>query len=112
MRMVNIAGTDLQVSSCCLGGMTWGAQNSEADAAEQLSMAWDCGINFVDTAEAYPVPIARATSGQTDRAIAKWMKATKQSRDSVVISTKVRCLDCQPCASLPVGHCWALCRRA
>lgn len=89
MRMVNLAGTDLLVSRAVLGGMTWGAQNSDADAALQLDMAWDCGINAVDTAEGYPVPMCAETFGRTDRAIAKWMKASKRARDKVVISTKV-----------------------
>jgi len=89
MRMLTLPGTDLTVSSCCVGGMTWGAQCSDADAAMQLNMAWDCGVNFVDTAEGYPVPMAPETQGATDVAIAKWMRATKRPRDSVIISTKV-----------------------
>ena len=52
-------------------------------------MAWDCGVNFVDTAEGYPVPMAAETQGLTDLAIAKWMRSTQRPRDLVIISTKV-----------------------
>jgi len=89
MPVMQLAGTDLHVSRCCLGGMTWGAQNTDSDAASQLSMVWDCGVNFVDTAEGYPVPMKAESFGKTDIAIGKWMRATKRPRDSVVISTKV-----------------------
>jgi len=84
-----ITHTDLEVSPCCLGGMTWGSQNTEVDASEQLSLAFDLGVNFIDTAEGYPVPMAADTQGLTDLAIAKWMKTSRQPRNQVVISTKV-----------------------
>ena len=84
-----VGNTDLLISECGLGGMTWGDQNSNEDAAAQLSFAFDCGVNFVDTAEGYPVAMSPETQGNTDRAIASWMKTSKIPRDQVVISTKV-----------------------
>jgi aryl-alcohol dehydrogenase-like predicted oxidoreductase len=69
--------------------MTWGNQNTDEEAASQLSAAWDAGVNFVDTAEAYPVPLNAETQGATDRAIAKWMSSTRQPRDGVILATKV-----------------------
>ena len=81
--------TDLLVSECCLGGMTWGDQNTDEDAATQLNFAFDNGVNFLDTAEGYPVPMAPGTQGATDRAIGKWLKSCYWTRDQVVISTKV-----------------------
>ena len=57
MTYHKLGSSDLMVSSCCLGTMTWGNQNTDAEAADQLSAAWDAGVNFLDTAEGYPVPI-------------------------------------------------------
>lgn len=77
-------------AECCLGTMTWGMQNSEAEAHQQLSCAWDdYGINFLDTAEIYPVPPAQETQGRTEQYIGSWLKGRK--RDSVVLATKVCC---------------------
>jgi len=84
-----LGNTDLLVSECCLGGMTWGDQNTEADAETQLNFAFDNGVNFLDTAEGYPVPMAPGTQGATDRAIGKWLKSCFWTREQVVISTKV-----------------------
>jgi len=84
-----IGQSDLVVSECCLGGMTWGEQNTDDDAAAQLSLAFDNGVNFIDTAEGYPVPMKPNTQGLTDLAIAKWMRNTRQPRDSMIITTKV-----------------------
>jgi aryl-alcohol dehydrogenase-like predicted oxidoreductase len=68
--------------------MTWGMQNTEAEAHQQLSCAWDdFGINFLDTAEIYPVPPAQETQGRTEQYIGSWLKGRK--RDSVVLATKV-----------------------
>jgi len=89
MLMRRIGNSDLVVSECCLGGMTWGNQNSEADAGTQMSFAFDNGVNFIDTAEGYPVPMRPETQGATDVAIAKWLKSTQRPRDSLVLSTKV-----------------------
>ena len=76
-----LGNTDLLVSECCLGGMTWGDQNTEADAETQLNFAFDNGVNFLDTAEGYPVPMAPGTQGATDRAIGKWLKSCFWTRE-------------------------------
>jgi len=86
--MRKLGASDLSVSACCLGGMTWGNQNSVDEAVAQLNMAFDFGVNFVDTAEAYPVPMSADSQGRTDECIAKWMAESKIPRDKVVISTK------------------------
>jgi len=87
--LVRLGTSDLHVSKSCLGGMTWGNQNTKEDACKQLDMAFDFGANFVDTAEGYPVPMSPETAGRTDEYIANWMAVTKTPRDSIVISTKV-----------------------
>uniref|UniRef100_A0A7S4EWY1 NADP-dependent oxidoreductase domain-containing protein n=1 Tax=Chrysotila carterae TaxID=13221 RepID=A0A7S4EWY1_CHRCT len=89
MTYTRLGSSDLMVSDCCLGTMTWGKQNTAKEAADQLSAAWDMGVNFLDTAEGYPVPMTAETQGETDRCIAKWMKTAKQPRDSVILATKV-----------------------
>ena len=65
MKYRTLPGTDLNVSEVCLGTMTWGDQNSEAEAHEQLDLAVAHGINFIDTAEMYPGPATRRTLGRT-----------------------------------------------
>jgi len=83
-----LLGGKLKVSNVCLGTMTWGQQNSDADAYEQLDIAFgEYGVNFLDTAEMYPVPTKPETQGKTDRAISKWLK--NQDRSKIVIATKV-----------------------
>ena len=67
--------------------MTFGQQNTEAEAHEQLSYSVDAGINFIDTAEMYPVPTKAETQGSTDRFISSWLKG--QDRSSIVLATKV-----------------------
>ncbi len=87
MQYKNLPGTDLNVSRVCLGTMTWGEQNSEADAHEQLGYAVEEGINFIDTAEMYPVPPNEKTQGRTEMYLGTWL--AKQRRDRLVIATKV-----------------------
>ncbi|KAF0812987.1 General stress protein 69 [Andreprevotia sp. IGB-42] len=82
-----LPGTDLTVSSLCLGTMTFGEQNSEQDAHQQLDAAVAAGINFIDTAEMYPVPANGSTQGRTEAHVGSWL--AKQPRDKVVIATKV-----------------------
>eukprot|EP00892_Ulva_mutabilis_P002263 jgi/Ulvmu1/12037/UM083_0050.1 len=79
--------SDLHVSECCLGTMTWGEQNTEADAHEQLSHAFELGINFLDAAEMYPVPAKAETQGLTERYIGTWLPSKR--RNDAVIATKV-----------------------
>src|ERR1700704_4725041 len=66
MQYKNLPGTDLNVSRVCLGTMTWGEQNTEDEAHEQLDYSIDQGINFIDTAEMYPVPPNEKTQGRTE----------------------------------------------
>lgn len=85
----NVLGTsNLNVSAICLGTMTFGEQNSEAEAHSQLDYALERGINFIDTAEMYPVPARAETSGATERYIGSWLKKTGK-RGDVVLATKV-----------------------
>lgn len=81
--------TDIKVSLICLGTMTWGSQNSEAEAHEQLDHALGEGVNFIDTAEGYPVtPPSRETQFLTETYIGNWLAARK-NRDSIILATKV-----------------------
>ncbi len=80
--------TDLRVSAICLGTMTWGEQNSEADAHAQMDLALEHGVNFFDTAEMYAVPPRRETQGLTEACIGSWF-AARGTRDKVVLATKV-----------------------
>ena len=76
----------LQVSALCLGSMTWGEQNSEAEGFAQIDRAKACGINFLDTAEMYPVPPRRDTYGATERIIGNYFKARGDRADWVLAS--------------------------
>uniref|UniRef100_A0A7S0HUD1 NADP-dependent oxidoreductase domain-containing protein n=1 Tax=Hanusia phi TaxID=3032 RepID=A0A7S0HUD1_9CRYP len=88
MEYVKLGSSDLKVSRCCLGTMTWGQQNTMDEGVEQLNVAFDeFGVNFIDTAEMYPIPVKAETQGDTDRTIAKWLKTKK--REDVVLATKV-----------------------
>lgn len=89
IALVKLGTSDLLVSSCCLGTMTWGNQNTDAEAAAQLDLAWDRGVNFLDTAECYPVPVSQEKQGATDRAIAKWLQSNGRAREEVIIASKV-----------------------
>ena len=89
MKMIPLGRTDIMVSDWCLGTMTYGNQTPQDDAHRQIDMALDAGINFVDTAEMYPVnPISAETVGNSERVIGEWIKATGR-RDDVVVATKV-----------------------
>ena len=80
--------TGIEVTSICLGTMTWGEQNTEAEAHQQLSYACDDrGINFIDTAELYPVPPKADTQGRTEQYIGSWLNQ-RGRRDDLVIATK------------------------
>lgn len=89
MRYKTLGRTGIRISEICLGTMTWGSQNTEAEAHEQLGYAVDEGINFIDTAELYPVtPLSAETQGRTEAYIGTWLKA-RGKRDDVVVATKV-----------------------
>ena len=87
MQYHTLPGTDLRVSKVCLGTMTWGEQNSEADAHAQLDWAIEHGITFVDTAEMYPVPPNALTQGRTERYIGSWI--AKRGRGDLILASKV-----------------------
>jgi aryl-alcohol dehydrogenase (NADP+) len=82
MRYRMLGESGLSVSEACLGTMTWGEQNSEADAHAQLDYAISRGINFIDAAEMYPVPGRAETQGRTETILGTWLK--KQQRDKLV----------------------------
>ena len=86
MKFTTLGNSSLPVSSVCLGTMTFGQQNSEAEAHEQLDYALGQGINFIDTAEMYPVPSKEETSGCTERYVGSWLM--RQARDRVILATK------------------------
>ncbi len=88
MEYRKLGTTDLDVSVICLGTMTWGQQNTEAEAHEQMDYALDQGVNFFDAAELYPVPPLAETQGRTEEYIGTWFKA-RGNRDRVILATKV-----------------------
>ncbi len=88
MRMKPLGRTGIEVSELCLGSMTWGSQNSADEGHEQINHALAAGVNFIDTAEMYPVnPVQAETIGRTERIIGLWLEDTMR-RHEVVIATK------------------------
>jgi len=87
MRYRTLPGTDLRISEVCLGTMTWGEQNSESDAQQQLDFALSQGVNFVDTAEMYPVPPNAKTQGRTESILGRILRGRR--RADIVIASKV-----------------------
>lgn len=88
MEYRRIPHSNLEVSKICLGTMTWGEQNTQAEAFAQLDYAIGNGINFIDTAEMYPVPPKPETQGETERILGQYIKA-RGNRDDLVIATKI-----------------------
>jgi len=88
MKYSLLGHTDLEVSKLCLGSMTWGEQNSEAEAHQQLDCAVAHGVNFIDTAEMYPIPPRADSQGLTETYIGSWLK-NRTDRDKLVVATKV-----------------------
>ncbi len=89
MQYCKLGRTDMEISKLCLGTMTFGVQTSEEDAFEQMDMAFDAGINCLDTAELYPVlPISKETQGESERIMGRWMKV-RNLRDRVFVFSKV-----------------------
>lgn len=83
-----LGSTDLDVSSCCLGTMTWGQQNTEAEGHAQMDYALERGVNFWDTAEMYSIPPQPDTQGSTERIIGTWFAKTGRRQD-VILATKI-----------------------
>lgn len=87
MEQRQLGHSEIKVSAICLGTMTFGQQNTEAEGHAQLYYAVAHGINFIDTAEMYPVPPKAETQGRTEEIVGTWL--VKQARDSVVLATKI-----------------------
>ena len=87
MKYKILGNTTLEVSEICLGTMTFGEQNTESEAHEQLEYATSNGVNFIDTAEMYSVPGRKETQGSTERFIGSWL-GKRAKRDDLIIATK------------------------
>ena len=89
MKYNKLGNSSIKVSEICLGSMTWGTQNTEAEGHAQMDLAFERGVNFIDTAEMYPVnPITRDNAGRSEEIIGTWMKA-RANRDKVIVATKI-----------------------
>ena len=89
MKTSTLGASGLQVSEICLGTMTWGEQNTEAEGHAQIEWALGRGINFIDTAEMYPVPPAQKTQGATEKILGSWLGRNKAKRADLVIASKI-----------------------
>ena len=88
MEQRTLGATGITVSKICLGTMTWGEQNTEAEAHEQLDFALAQGVNFIDTAEMYPVPPNKDTYSTTEQYIGSWIKQ-RGKREDFVLASKI-----------------------
>ena len=88
MQYNELGRTGIKVSRICLGTMTWGEQNTQAQAHEQLDYALSQGVNFIDTAEMYPVPPNQETYTTTEQYIGAWIQASGR-RDDIVLASKI-----------------------
>jgi len=88
MEYRRLGRTDVKVSSICLGSMTWGQQNTQDEGFQQMDYAFDRGVNFIDTAEMYPISTRAETYGDTETIIGNWM-AARGNRDKVIVATKI-----------------------
>jgi aryl-alcohol dehydrogenase-like predicted oxidoreductase len=88
MNYKKLGNTDLEVSTICLGTMTWGEQNAREEGFEQMDYALEKGINFFDAAEMYPSPCRKETFGETEKIIGNWFSERK-SRDKIILASKI-----------------------
>jgi len=88
MNYKKLGNTDIDVSTICLGTMTWGEQNTQEEGFEQMDYALDEGVNFWDTAELYAIPPKKNTYGKTEEVIGNWFQKSKK-REKVILATKV-----------------------
>ena len=88
MNFKKLGNTDLKVSTICLGTMTWGEQNNQKEAFEQMHYALSSGVNFFDAAEIYRSPCKEETYGETERIIGNWFNQNK-NRDKVILASKI-----------------------
>jgi aryl-alcohol dehydrogenase-like predicted oxidoreductase len=88
MKYTTLSNTDVKVSKICLGTMTFGQQNTEADGHAQMDYALENGVNFFDTAEMYSVPSRQETYGSTEKILGTWFKKTGK-REEIVLASKI-----------------------
>ena len=88
MKYTTLPNSDIKVSKICLGTMTWGEQNNEAEGHEQIDYALEQGVNFIDTAEMYSTPAKAKTQGSTEKIIGSWFKKSGK-RDEVILASKI-----------------------
>ena len=88
MNYKKLGNTDIDVSTICLGTMTWGEQNTQQEGFEQMDYALDRGVNFWDTAELYAIPPKKDTYGKTEEVIGNWFEKSKK-RNAIILATKV-----------------------
>jgi len=89
MQFSTLGSSGLSVSRVCLGSMTWGLQNTQQQANEQIEYALSQGVNFIDTAEMYAIPTSPATYGKTETIIGNWLGANPARRKEIVLATKI-----------------------
>ena len=89
MQYTLLGSSDLSVSTACLGSMTWGLQNNQHDANQQIEYALSKQINFIDTAELYAVPPSQDTYGKTEEIIGHWLSANSNQRKDIILASKV-----------------------
>jgi len=88
MQYIKLGKTGIEISKICLGTMTFGEQNTETEAHDQLDYAIEAGINFIDTAELYSVPGRKETQGSTEKYIGSWLR-NRKDRDKLIIASKI-----------------------
>ena len=88
MEYNKLPGTNIDVSKICLGTMTWGRQNSDSEAYEQMDYSLDHGVNFFDTAELYPAPATPDRYADTERIIGNWF-SSRNNREKIILATKI-----------------------
>ena len=89
MQYSPLGSSGVDVSRVCLGSMTWGKQNTQQDADEQIAYALAQGVNFIDTAEMYAVPPSPETYGKTEQIIGNWLSRNAQKRSDIVLASKI-----------------------
>ena len=90
MEYSTLGSSNLSVSRICLGSMTWGKQNNQEDANQQIEYALSQGVNFIDTAELYPVPPSGEKYGVTETIIGNWLAANSHRRKDIILASKIR----------------------
>lgn len=89
MRFSKLGSSGVEVSRVCLGSMTWGIQNTQQEADEQINYALARGVNFIDTAEMYPVPPSQDTYGGTEKVIGDWLSRNTTKRKDIILASKI-----------------------